>query len=62
VIGATLLALVTHLQVLPELNRQYAVEPGVLIYAEVPPSTRLNLSFTEINARAAVKLGVRWQF
>lgn len=61
-IGATLLALVTHLQVLPALDRQYDLEPGAVIYTELPPSTVLNLSVTKTNTGAAVKLGARWKF
>jgi hypothetical protein len=62
VIGAALLALVTHLQVLPALDRQYDLEPGVVVYAEAPPSTRLSLSVVKGNNGASVKLGAKWRF
>jgi len=62
VISAALLALVTHLQVLPALDRQFEVQPGVVVYAEAPPSTRLSLSFVKGNSGAQVKVSARWRF
>lgn len=61
-ISATLLALVTHLQVLPALDKQYDIEPGAVVYAEVPPSTRLSLSVVKGNNGVSVKLGAKWRF
>lgn len=61
-IAATLLTLATHLQVLPALDKQYDLEPGVVVYAEVPPSTRLSLSVVKGNEGPTVKVSARWRF
>jgi hypothetical protein len=62
VIGAALLTLVTHLQVLPALDRQFEVQPGAVVYAEIPPSTRMSLSVVKGNNGAVVKASARWHF
>jgi hypothetical protein len=62
VIGAALLTLVTHLQVLPVLDKQYDIQPGVIVKVEIPPSTRLSLSFVKGNNGAVVKASARWRF
>ncbi|GAB7525303.1 hypothetical protein [Paraburkholderia sp. 2C] len=61
-IGAALLTLVTHLQVLPAIDRQYDIQPGVIVYAEIPPSTRLSLSVVKGNNGVQAKASVRWRF
>jgi hypothetical protein len=61
VIGAALVALVSHLQVLPALDRQYDVN-GAILYAELPPSTRLSLSVVKGNKGVVAKASVRWSF
>lgn len=61
-IGAALLTLVTHLQVLPVLDKQFDVQPSVIVYAEIPPSTRLSLSVVKGNNGAVVKASARWRF
>jgi hypothetical protein len=62
VIASTLLTLFMHAQVLPAISKQYDLEPGVVVYAEVPPSTRLSLSVVKGNNGVAVKLGAKWRF
>jgi len=62
VISAALLVLVTHVQVLPVLDKQFDVQPGAIVYAEIPPSTRLSLSFVKGNNGAVVKASARWRF
>jgi hypothetical protein len=62
VIASTLLTLLMHVQVLPALDRQYDIEPGVVAYAEVPPSTRLSLSVVKGNNGTKVQLGAKWRF
>jgi hypothetical protein len=62
VIASTLWILVTHLQVLPPISKQYDIEPGVMIFAELPPSTCLSLSVVKGNEGPTVKASVRWKF
>jgi hypothetical protein len=62
VIAATLWLLVSHVQVLPPISRDYDIQPGVVIYAEIPPSTRLSLSVVKGNNGAQVKASTRWKF
>jgi hypothetical protein len=59
---ATLVVLVSHLQILPAISKQYDIEPGVVIYAESPPSTRLSLSVVKGNEGPTIKTSVRWKF
>lgn len=61
-ISAALLALMTHLQILPTLDKQYDPEPGAVIYAEIPPTTRLSLSVVKGNNGVTVKASARWTF
>ncbi|APR37882.1 hypothetical protein [Paraburkholderia sp. SOS3] len=61
-IGAALLALVTHVQVLPVLDKQFDVQPGAIVYAEIPPSTRLSLSVVKGAEAPTVKASIRWKF
>jgi hypothetical protein len=62
VIATTLWLLVSHVQVLPALDKQYDIQPGVVVYAEIPPSTRLSLSVVKGNNGAQVKASARWRF
>jgi hypothetical protein len=62
VIAATLWALISHVQVIPAIVKQFDIEPGVVIYAEAPPSTRLSLSVVKGNNGAQVKASARWKF
>lgn len=61
-IASTLLTLLMHVQVLIPLDRQYDLEPGVLIYAEPSPTTRLSLSFVKGNEGPQVKFSAKWRF
>ncbi|MBN3848601.1 hypothetical protein G3N58_17485 [Paraburkholderia sp. Ac-20342] len=61
-ISTALLALITHLQVLPALDKQFDVQPGAVVYAEIPPSTRLSLSVVKGNNGVTAKASVRWRF
>jgi hypothetical protein len=62
VIGAALLALVTHLQVLPALDKQYDLQQGAIVYAEIPPSARLSFSVVKGHSGVVVKAGAKWRF
>jgi hypothetical protein len=62
VIAATLWLLVSHVQVLPAIDKQYDIQPGLIVYAEIPPSTRLSLSVVKGNNGAQVKASARWKF
>lgn len=59
---AALLAIFTHVQVLPSLDRQHDLQPGCVIYAEPSPSTRLSLSIVKGNEGVTAKANVRWWF
>lgn len=62
-IGAALIALVTHIQVLPLIDvKTLELQPGAVIYAEPSPDTRLTLSFTHTSTSTGVKFGTRFQF
>jgi hypothetical protein len=62
VIAATLWALVSHIQVVPAISKQYDIEPGVVIFAELPPSTRLSLSIVKGSEAPTVKFSAKWRF
>lgn len=53
---------VEHVQVFAPLSKDYQPEPGVVVYAEVPPTTRLNLSVVKGNQGVSVKGGIKWRF
>jgi hypothetical protein len=59
---AALLAIFTHVQVLPSLDRQHDLQPGCVIYAEPNPTTRLSLSIVKGNQGVTAKLGAKWRF
>lgn len=62
-IAATLIALVTHMQILPIVNPNTYDVSCCVAYAEVPPSTRLSVQATHSDLKGwAVKLGARWKF
>lgn len=59
---ATLLALVTHLQVLPSLSQTYDLN-GALLYIEPDSSTRYSLKVTYSDIKGPkVEIGARWKF
>lgn len=61
-IAATLIALVTHLQVLPALSQSYDVNGG-LLYVEPDPNTRYSVKVTYSDIKGVkVQLGARWKF
>ncbi|TDV39508.1 hypothetical protein C7405_101627 [Paraburkholderia caballeronis] len=54
---------VEHVQVLPVVNPNTYDVSCCVAYAEIPPSTQLNLSITHSDAAGTkVKLGARWRF
>jgi hypothetical protein len=61
VIAATLLAILSHVQVVPSLSPDYDVT-GAILYAEPNPSTRLSLSVVKGNEGPTIKASVRWKF
>lgn len=62
-IAAALIALVTHVQVLPLVSaKTEEFQPGAVLYTEPTPDTRFSLSVTHTNTSTGVKLGARWKF
>jgi hypothetical protein len=62
VIAAALLAIATHIQVLPALDRDYDVT-GAILYAEPNPTTRYTVSITHSDVKGyAVKIGAKFRF
>ncbi|PXW23426.1 hypothetical protein [Paraburkholderia caballeronis] len=54
---------IEHVQVLPIINPNTYDVSCCVAYAEIPPSTQLNLSITHSDAAGTkVKLGARWRF
>jgi len=62
VIAATLFALFSHVQVLPLFTKDEQLEQGAVLYAEIPPSTRLSLSVVKGNQGITAKVSARWRF
>jgi hypothetical protein len=63
VIAAALIALVTHVQVLPLLStRTEELQSGAVLYAEPTPDTRFSLSVTHTSTSTGVKVGARFKF
>jgi hypothetical protein len=62
VIAATLIALFSHVQVLPLFTKDEQLEQGAILYAEPNPSTRLSLSVVKGNNGVTAKANVRWRF
>lgn len=61
-IAETLLALITHVQLLPALTQNYDVD-GAVLYTEIPPSTRLSLKVTHSDLKGnAVTVRATWRF
>lgn len=61
-IAATLFALLTHVQIFPVFGKDEQLEQGAVLYAEVPPSTRLSLSVVKGNEGPTIKFSARWKF
>lgn len=53
---------VEHVQVLPIINPNTDDVSCCVVYAEVPPSTRLSASVTKTDAGTKVKLGAKFRF
>lgn len=51
-----------HVQVLPLINPDLADVSCCVVYAEIPPSTRLSLSVSKGNAGVKVKAAAKWKF
>jgi len=62
VIAATLFALFSHVQVFPLFTKDEQLEQGAVLYAEIPPSTRLSLSVVKGNQGITAKVSARWRF
>lgn len=62
-IGAYLIALVTHVQVLPLFDtKTYEFQPGAVIYTEPTPDSHFSLSVTHTSTATGLKLGAKWKF
>jgi hypothetical protein len=62
VITAALVALVTHIQVVPALSPDYDVT-GAILYAEPTPDSRYTLSVTHSDIKGfKVQVGARFKF
>jgi hypothetical protein len=59
---ALALAGCAHVQVLPLINPDTHDISCCVVYAEIPPSTRLSVTVKQGSAGTSVKLGARWSF
>lgn len=53
---------IEHVQVLPQINPDTYDLSCCVVYAEIPPSTRVSVTVKKSNTSFSIKAGARWQF